>query len=131
MYATENLFMTGPYVHSFTENIFMKRFIIRKIPVVIAIAAIGILLFSGVVMLLWNSILPAVLHISAITIWQAAGILLLSKMLFGGIRGRRFGGRRMWHCIPAGGRENAHRFACYHGHFENKGGSEAQKNEGV
>ncbi len=67
----------------------MRKIWIRKIPVVIAIAAAGIFVFSGVVMLLWNGILPAVLHIGTITIWQAAGILLLSKILFGGFKGRR------------------------------------------
>ena len=71
----------------------MKKYMIRKIPIVIVIAAMGIILFSGLVMLLWNGILPAVLHVSAITLWQAAGILLLSKILFGGFRGRR----KMWH----------------------------------
>jgi hypothetical protein len=67
----------------------MKKTWIRKIPVVIALVTLGVFAFSGVVMLLWNSILPAVFHISAITLWQAMGILLLSKILFGGFRGRR------------------------------------------
>ncbi len=44
-----------------------------------------------VVMLLWNAILPAVLHVEAITYWQAAGLLLLCRILFGGFG---FGGRR-------------------------------------
>ena len=67
----------------------MNKRWIRKIPVVIAIATLGIFVFSGVVMLLWNGILPAVLHVSAITLWQAMGILLLSKILFSGFRGKR------------------------------------------
>ena len=66
----------------------MKKRIIRKIPFVIAIVALGVFAFTSVVMLLWNGILPAVLHVGAITFWQAAGILLLSKILFGGFRGR-------------------------------------------
>jgi len=66
----------------------MKKRWTRKIPFVIAFVAIGGFVFTSAVMLLWNSILPAVLHITAITFWQAAGILLLSKILFGGIRGR-------------------------------------------
>ena len=75
----------------------MKKRWIKKVPLVIAIAALGVFAFSGVVMLLWNGILPAVLHVSAITFWQAAGILLLAKILFGGFRGKRAmgcGGRR-------------------------------------
>ena len=66
----------------------MKKIWIRKIPFVIAIAALGVFVFTGLVMLLWNGILPAVLHVSAITFWQAAGILLLSKILFSGFKGR-------------------------------------------
>ncbi len=73
----------------------MKRRWMRKIPVIIAIAALAIFSFSGAVMLLWNNILPVVFHIGTITFWQAMGILLLSKMLlllskmlFGGFRGR-------------------------------------------
>ena len=41
-------------------------------------------LFSFIVMKLWNAILPDVLHVSAINFWQAMGILVLSKILFGG-----------------------------------------------
>src|SRR6202012_102484 len=79
----------------------MKKMIIRKIPFVIAIAALGVFAFSGIVMLLWNGILPAVLHIGTITFWQAAGILLLAKILFGGFKGRGWHGggwrrRQMW-----------------------------------
>lgn len=67
----------------------MKKRRIRKVPFVIAIATLGVFVFSGIVMLLWNGILPTVLHVSAITLWQAMGILLLSKILFGGFKGRR------------------------------------------
>ena len=40
-------------------------------------------LLSGAVMLLWNEILSPVLEISTITFWQAMGIFVLSKLLFG------------------------------------------------
>ena len=39
---------------------------------------------SWVVMLLWNAILPDVVGVKPLNIWQAAGLLLLSKILFGG-----------------------------------------------
>ena len=52
----------------------------------IAITA-GVLLFTWVVMLLWNAILPAVIGVKAITFCQALGILVLSKILFGGFKG--------------------------------------------
>lgn len=64
------------------------------IPKVIGIAIIAATVLSGAVMLLWNGVLVNVLHISIISFWQAAGILLLSKILFGGFRGRQMGG---WH----------------------------------
>jgi Ca2+/H+ antiporter, TMEM165/GDT1 family len=58
----------------------------RAIFIPIAIAA-GIFVFGWVVMQLWNCILPAVIGVSTITFWQALGILILSKILFGGFKG--------------------------------------------
>lgn len=57
----------------------------------------AVLLFSFVVMTLWNGILVSVLSIKAITFVQAMGILLLSKILFGGFRpGGPWRGRTEW-----------------------------------
>ncbi len=56
--------------------------------------ALGAVAFSGVVMLLWNATITPIFHISAITLWQAAGLLLLSKILFSGFKGRN---RMGWH----------------------------------
>jgi hypothetical protein len=47
-----------------------------------------------VVMRLWNWLTPALFGWHVITFWQALGILLLSKILFGGFRG---GPHRGWH----------------------------------
>jgi len=56
---------------------------------------VAILFFGLVVMLLWNAILPGVTHVTSITYFQALGILLLSKILFGGFGRRQWGsGRR-------------------------------------
>lgn len=41
-------------------------------------------LFGCCVMLLWNWLIPALFGLSTITFWQAAGLLLLSKILLGG-----------------------------------------------
>ncbi len=74
---------------------FRRRRFFMIIPMVIA----GILLFGAIVMGLWNAILPAVLGVKAITYVQALGILVLSKILFGGFKGRGgcHGGRHeMW-----------------------------------
>jgi len=62
--------------------------------VFIPIGAAAILsLISFIVMQLWNNLLPGILHVSAITFWQAMGIFILCKILFGfGKGGRGFGG---------------------------------------
>lgn len=39
---------------------------------------------GAVVMLLWNAILPDVVNVKPLNYWQALGILVLSKILFGG-----------------------------------------------
>ena len=71
-----------------------KFWIKRAIFIPIAIAA-GVFIFGSVVMYLWNAILPAVLDIGVISFWQAIGILVLSKILFGGFRGGH--SHHKWH----------------------------------
>jgi len=41
-----------------------------------------------VVMSLWNWLAPALFGLHVITFWQAVGLLILCKILFGGCRGR-------------------------------------------
>ena len=75
----------------------MKRgFWARRILFFILIAAVAILFFGSVVMLLWNNILSPVLKISTITFAQGLGILVLSKILFGGFRGGWGSRRHYW-----------------------------------
>ncbi len=76
----------------------MKRsFWARKVAGIILIAAAAIFLFTFIVMTLWNNILTSVLSVHAIDFWQALGILVLSKILFGGFRGGGWRGRgRYW-----------------------------------
>lgn len=54
---------------------------------------------GAIVMLLWNAILPELFEVNSISFWQALGLLILCKILFGGFgfggrekfgRGRRF-----------------------------------------
>ena len=61
----------------------------------IGVAAI-LMLVSYVVMQLWNNLLPAILHVSTITFWQAMGIFVLCKILFGFGKGGGFGNRGNW-----------------------------------
>jgi Ca2+/H+ antiporter, TMEM165/GDT1 family len=75
----------------------MKRsFWARRILLFILIAAVAILLFGTVIMLLWNNVLAQVVNVSTITFVQALGILVLSKILFGGFRGGWGPRRHYW-----------------------------------
>ncbi len=50
------------------------------------------LLLGWAVQYLWNNILPPVLGVGVLTFWQAVGLLVLCRLLFGGFRGGRPGG---------------------------------------
>ena len=57
---------------------------------------VGIAVLGWVVMALWNWLMPALFSgANTINYLQALGLLLLSKILFGGFRGRGCHGR--WH----------------------------------
>ena len=71
----------------------MKKYWIRKGLMITIFVIAAILLFSLAVMGLWNAILPVVLGVKAITFIQALGILVLSKILFGGFGGAWRGDR--------------------------------------
>lgn len=75
------------------KSIFYKG---RFIFIPIAVAAF-LSLISFVVMQLWNNLLPDILHVGVITFWQAMGIFILCKILFGFGRGKRgWGGGGPW-----------------------------------
>jgi len=50
-------------------------------------AVLFAVVFSFVVMSLWNWLMPALFGWHVISFWQAVGVLVLSKILFGGFRG--------------------------------------------
>lgn len=56
----------------------------------VAVAAVG-----AVVMGLWNALMPDLFGLHMIGYWQAVGLLVLSKILLGGLRGRS-GHRMHW-----------------------------------
>ena len=60
---------------------------IQKIIKVILIAIVAVAVFGFVVMALWNRLIPPIFGWHTITFWQAVGLLVLSKILFGGFRG--------------------------------------------
>ena len=49
-------------------------------------AVIAVAIASVAVMSLWNALMPNIFAVKAITFWQALGLLVLSKLLFGGFR---------------------------------------------
>ena len=51
-------------------------------------AVLFVTLFGYVVMRLWNWLMPVLFGWHGIGFWQAVGILVLSKILFGGFHGR-------------------------------------------
>ncbi|HHH52821.1 MAG TPA: hypothetical protein ENK91_04125 [Bacteroidetes bacterium] len=42
-----------------------------------------IFVISGVLMFLWNAILPDLIGVNSISYWQSMGLLILSRILFG------------------------------------------------
>lgn len=69
----------------------MKGRIARIIKIVV-IGIVAIVVFGVVVMSLWNWLMPALFGWRLITFWQSLGLVVLSKILFGGFHGH--GGRR-------------------------------------
>jgi hypothetical protein len=73
-----------------------RRFKGPKFLVFFFLAVAGLAVFSTIVLLLWNALMPDIFHLPVIGFRQAAGLLILAKILFGGFRGGwggGFGGR--------------------------------------
>jgi|SRR5579859_2104074 len=64
------------------------RFGIRKAVAIFMMVIAGIFIFGAIVMWLWNTLMPVLFHLPVISFWQALGLLILSKILFSGFRGR-------------------------------------------
>ena len=74
----------------------------RRFCMFIPLAVIaGAALAGYAVYALWNGVLADVLAVKTITYWQALGLLVLAKILFGGFPcgGRRCGGRGRDHLL--------------------------------
>jgi hypothetical protein len=74
------------------------RWSVKGIAVLGAVIAV-LALLALAVMLLWNSLVSELFHAPSLEYWQALGLLLLSRILFGGLRGRGWHGhwrQRMW-----------------------------------
>ena len=64
-----------------------------KILLFVFVAAI---VLGFVVKSLWNALMPGIFGWHQISFWQAIGLLVLSKLLFGGFHSRARDGRRHW-----------------------------------
>jgi Na+-driven multidrug efflux pump len=64
---------------------------VRRIVKMVAFLPVMVLfvaLIGFVIMSLWNGLMPAIFGWKLIGYWQAIGLLILCRMLFGGFRGR-------------------------------------------
>ena len=79
--------------HEFGDHAYRYRAGFKKKFIFIPFLAAGALaLVSYVVMQLWNHLLPDILHTGTIDFWQAMGLFVLAKILFGfGHKGHRGG----------------------------------------
>jgi hypothetical protein len=87
-------------------------------------AALFALVFGWLVMILWNWLMPSLFHLGEVGYWQAFGIVILAKLLFGSIGGRGPGGGR--HRVPwkgnhREGRHNRDNWRWYREYWEQEG----------
>lgn len=70
--------------------------IMNRIIKVLLIALIAATVCGFVMMALWNALIPQIFGMHTITFWQALGMFVLAKILFGGFHRHSHGGRREW-----------------------------------
>jgi hypothetical protein len=72
----------------------MKRYCFFRVVKIALFAILAAVVVSFVVMSLWNFLMPGIFGLRSIDFWQALGLLILSKILFGGFRPHTGGGPR-------------------------------------
>ena len=85
----------------------------RRVWKVLAFAGfviVGLAVLSLLVMLLWNALLPSLFGVRPLHYLQAVGLLVLSRVLFGGLRGHHGrwghrGWRERWESLTPQERE--------------------------
>ena len=73
----------------------MKKNRVARVMKFAVFAVLFVTVFGFVVMYLWNGLMPGLFGFHLIGFWQAMGLLVLSKILFGGFHGRH-GGHGHW-----------------------------------
>ena len=74
-----------------TKESFKRRWFLF-IPL-IALAILGV---GFITMTLWNALMPVIFHLTTITFAQALGLLILSRILLGGMSGHKNGHHNHW-----------------------------------
>jgi Ca2+/H+ antiporter, TMEM165/GDT1 family len=64
------------------QGMFRKPSGPKRVIFFLLIGATALLFFGSLVMLLWNAVLPPLIHVGEIGFWQSLGLLLLCKILF-------------------------------------------------
>ena len=71
-----------------------RRFL--RVLKVVAIVLVAFTVFGFVVTHLWNYLMPGLFGLRTITFWQAVGLMVLGRLLFGGFRPGRGEMKRRW-----------------------------------
>jgi hypothetical protein len=76
----------------------MTRKVTKIVAMVVIFLPLAVFLFGEAVWHLWNWLMPTLFHLPAITFWQGLGLMALSWLFFGGLRGSgpRSGYRHNW-----------------------------------
>ncbi len=80
-----------------------------KIVFIAVLIIVFILLFGYAFMWLWNWLMPDIFGLTTLTYWQAIGLLVMAKLVFGGFEG---GGRSKRRRKSKNGRRSINRWTC-------------------
>lgn len=97
-----------------------------------AVAALAV--FSWIVMLLWNALLPGLFGVPPLRYLQAAGLLVLSRILLGGLRAhhgrwRHGGWGERWERLTPEERERLREKYARHCHWHGTGNARENQQE--
>ncbi len=74
----------------------MKKYWVFRVIKGVIFVALAVIVFGYVAMHLWNWLVPSLFHGPVIDFYEAIGLIILSKLFFGGFHGGRCCGRGGW-----------------------------------
>jgi hypothetical protein len=74
----------------------MRSYRVVKAVKILVFIVLAVLVFGLVTMRLWNWLMPEIFGLTRISFGQAVGLVVLSKILFGGFHRHGGGGRTEW-----------------------------------